>query len=127
MLLRQAKLFCVFIYAFYSFRNHVCLEAFNNIENNLTFDEPSMNNGIGSLIHAEILLNLLKNDSETVIPSWFIEDITFMFQLADYSDFTTDRFKIFKARVYWFYCNWHYHHGRAEEAMTVLNLVIFIY
>ena len=88
-----------------------------------------MNNGIGSLIHAEILLYLLKTNSKAVCePSWFMEDITFLFQLADtadHSDCNADCFKIFKARLYWFFCNWQFHHGHAEEAMTVLGLVIF--
>ena len=53
-----------------------------------------------------------------------IEDITFLFQLADRSDFTGDRFQTFKARVYWLYCNWHFHHGRVEEAISILDLVV---
>lgn len=101
------------------------LEVFTHIfESNLNFDEPSMKNGFGSLIHAEIFLYFLKISPKTEVPSWFIEDITFLFQLADRSEFTCNRFQTFKARVYWLYCNWHFHYGRVEEAISILDLVI---
>jgi len=103
------------------------LEVFNHFETNLNFDEPSMKNGFGSLMHAEMLLYFLKTSPKTEIPPWFIEDITFLFQLADRSVFTSDRFQTFKARVYWLYCNWHFHHGRVEEAISILDLVILTF
>lgn len=103
----------------------VQLELSNHIfETNPNFGQPSMKNGFGSLIHAEILLYFLKKNPKTVVPPWFMEDITFLFQLADRSELTDNRFQTFQARVYWLYCNWHFHHGRVEEAISILDLVL---
>lgn len=79
------------------------------------------------LIHAEILVSSQKNDPNTPIPSWFIEDLMHLYQCADPIDTQSAFSNIFQTRVFWLHCNWHFQNGRIEVASTYLQMVIFEY
>lgn len=79
-----------------------------------------------ALIHAEILLSCLKTGSTTSIPTWFEEDLAFLFRASDPIDSAYDPPNTFKARVYWLLTNWHYFNGRIEIATNYLEMVIYI-
>ena len=75
------------------------------------------------LIHAEILVSGQKNDASILIPSWFIEDLMYLFQCADPIDTQSTLSNIFQARVFWLHCNWHFQNGRIEVALNYLQMV----
>lgn len=75
------------------------------------------------LIHAEILVSCQKNDPNMPIPSWFIEDLMYLFQCADPIDTQPKHSKNFQARVFWLHCNWHFQNGNVEVALNYLQMV----
>lgn len=79
--------------------------------------------GLEILIHAEILVSCQKADPSLTIPSWFVEDLTYLFQCADPIDTVLTHSNEFRARVFWLHCNWYYQTGRVEVASSYLHMV----
>jgi hypothetical protein len=77
------------------------------------------------LIHAEIFVSSQKNDTGMQIPSWFIEDLMYLFQWSDPIDTQSTLSNHFRARVFWLHCNWNFQNGRIEVASNYLQMVIF--
>ena len=79
--------------------------------------------GFTTLIQAEILVSCHKVDPNVVVPSWFTEDLTFLFQCADPIDSYSTHSQYFQIRVLWLLCNWHFQNGRVEVASSFLQMV----